>query len=104
MPTYETLPRFAVDLGRLTRNYLYSLNAELAGTGIYAGTLAIGASIARSEMGEAAAAQVDAESADNSKFPVVDPDVLAERYWDMYVKRNRVEQFHPQSLTPQTAV
>lgn len=31
------------------RNYLYSLNGELAGTGVYAGTLAVAAGIARSE-------------------------------------------------------
>ncbi|MFE2493311.1 SDR family NAD(P)-dependent oxidoreductase [Streptomyces scopuliridis] len=85
------------------RNYLYSLNAELAGTGVYAGTLTIGASIARSEMGEAAAAQAETEPADGARFPVVDPDELAEHYWDMYVRRDRVEQFHPESLTPQAA-
>ncbi|MER5178564.1 SDR family NAD(P)-dependent oxidoreductase [Streptomyces sp. NPDC002896] len=85
------------------RNYLYSLNAELAGTGVYAGTLTIGASIARSEMGEAAAAQIEAESGDGPRLPVVDPDDLAEHYWDMYIKRDRVEQFHPESLTPQAA-
>ncbi|MGW0949204.1 SDR family NAD(P)-dependent oxidoreductase [Streptomyces sp. NPDC002623] len=85
------------------RNYLYSLNAELAGTGVYAGTLTIGASITRSEMAEAAAAQVDAEAADSAQFPVVDPDELAAHYWDMYVNRDRVEQFHPETLTPQAA-
>ncbi|MEU1178676.1 SDR family NAD(P)-dependent oxidoreductase [Streptomyces sp. NPDC005820] len=85
------------------RNYLYSLNAELADKGVYAGTLTIGASITGSEMGEAAAAQVDAEAADSARFPVVDPDELAAHYWDMYVKRDRVEQFHPETLTPQTA-
>ena len=31
-----------------TRNYLYSLNGELAGTGVFVGTLAIGAMVARS--------------------------------------------------------
>ncbi|MGW6908669.1 SDR family NAD(P)-dependent oxidoreductase [Streptomyces sp. NPDC054940] len=81
-----------------TRNYLYSLNAELAGTGVYAGTLTIGAAIARSEMGEAAA-RIEAESADGPRFPIVDPDELAEHYWDMCAKRDRVEQFHPESLT-----
>ncbi|MGP3964142.1 SDR family NAD(P)-dependent oxidoreductase [Nonomuraea sp. 3N208] len=34
------------------RNWLYSLNGELAPSGIYAGTLSIAAFIARSEMGE----------------------------------------------------
>ncbi|MER7700899.1 hypothetical protein [Streptomyces sp. NPDC096095] len=81
-----------------TRNYLYSLNAELAGTGIYAGALTIASLIARSEV--SAAAQVAFESADGPQFPVVDPDYLAEHYWNMYTKRDRVEQFHPESRTP----
>ncbi|WP_063729074.1 SDR family NAD(P)-dependent oxidoreductase [Streptomyces sp. RTd22] len=102
----QPLPRLS-GLGPVmsaARNYLYSLNAELAGTGVYAGTLTIGAMIARSEIGEAAAAQLEATSADGARFPVVDPDELAEHYWDMYTKRDRVEQFHPETLTPQTAV
>ncbi|GAA4621544.1 SDR family NAD(P)-dependent oxidoreductase [Actinoallomurus vinaceus] len=82
------------------RNYLYSLNGELADTGIYAGTLSIAASIARSEMAEAATAGA-AASESLAAFPVVDPDDLAEHYWDMYTKRDRVEQVHPESLAPQ---
>ncbi|WP_445518107.1 SDR family NAD(P)-dependent oxidoreductase [Streptomyces sp. NEAU-174] len=82
-----------------TRNYLYSLNAELADTGIYVGALTIASLIARSEV--SAAAQAAFESADGPHFPVVDPDDLAEHYWNMYTKRDRVEQFHPESLTPQ---
>lgn len=29
------------------------------------------------------------------KLTVVDADELAEHYWDMYTKRDRVEQVHP---------
>ncbi|MBL1119987.1 SDR family NAD(P)-dependent oxidoreductase [Streptomyces sp. 110] len=77
------------------RNYLYSLNGELADTGVYAGTLTIGALIERSEIAESAAlASADAEALAN--FPVADPDDLAAHYWDMYTKRDRVEQFHPE--------
>lgn len=47
-----------------------------------------------------AAAQAAFESADGPHFPVADPDDLAELYWDMYTKRDRVEQFSPESLTP----
>lgn len=83
-----------------TRNYLYSLNAELADTGIYAGALTIASLIARSEV--SAAAQAAFESADGPQFPIADPDDLAEHYWDMYTTRDRVEQYHPASLTPQT--
>ncbi|MEU1784795.1 SDR family NAD(P)-dependent oxidoreductase [Streptomyces sparsogenes] len=82
-----------------TRNYLYSLNAELADRGIYVGALTIASLIARSEV--SAAAQAAFESADGPQFPVVDPDDLAEHYWNMYTKRDRVEQFHPETLTPQ---
>lgn len=34
---------------------------------------------------------------------MADPDDLAEHYWKMYVARDRVEQFHPESPTPKTA-
>ena len=79
-----------------TRNWLYSLNGELAGTGVYAGTLSIGALIVGSEMGAvAAAAQADSESA--GAFPLADPDDLAQIYWDMYTKRDRVERIYPEA-------
>lgn len=82
-----------------TRNYLYSLNAELADTGVYAGALTISSLIARSEV--SAGAQAAFEAAGKSRLPVVDPDDLAEHYWDMYTKRDRVERFHPEPPTPQ---
>ncbi|WNE94087.1 SDR family NAD(P)-dependent oxidoreductase [Streptomyces luomodiensis] len=85
-----------------TRNYLHSLHAELAGAGVYVGVLTIASLIARSEA--TAAAQAAFESAaDGPHFPVVDPDDLAEHYWNMYTERDRVEQFHPASLTPRAA-
>ncbi|MGK9460108.1 SDR family NAD(P)-dependent oxidoreductase [Streptomyces sp. G6] len=81
-------------VGAAARNYLYSLNAELADTGVYAATLSVGASIARSELGElATAAGSGPASAD--AFPVVDPDDLAEQYWDMYTRRDGVERIYP---------
>ncbi|NUP47154.1 MAG: SDR family oxidoreductase [Catenulispora sp.] len=73
------------------RNWLYSLNGELAAGGIYAGTLSIAAFIARSEMGESAATAMP-----DAVGPLVDPDDLAQHYWDMYAKRDRVEQVHPE--------
>ncbi|WP_409239933.1 hypothetical protein [Streptomyces sp. PA5.6] len=84
-----------------TRNYLYSLNAELANTGIYVGALTIASLIARSEV--SAAAQAAFASADGPQFPVVDPDDLTEHYWNMYAKRDRVKRFHPESMTLQAA-
>lgn len=75
------------------RNYVHSLNGELAASGIYVGTLSIGAMIARSEMSKLAAAG-DFELPES--VPVVDPDELAELYWDMYTARDRVERLHPE--------
>ncbi|WAL93668.1 SDR family NAD(P)-dependent oxidoreductase [Streptomyces sp. Je 1-369] len=88
-------------LGAAARNYLYALHGELADTGIYAGTLSVGAGIARSELSalvvQNGSAQSSAGTAKSApEFPVVDPDDLAEQYWDMYTKRDRIEQLHPQ--------
>lgn len=81
-------------LGAAARNHLHALHGELAGTGVYAGTLSVGATIARSEMGAlVAATRTGGDEA--AEFPVVDPDDLAERYWDMYTRRDRFEQIHP---------
>ncbi|MBR8743521.1 SDR family oxidoreductase [Nocardiopsis sp. MG754419] len=81
-------------LGAAARNYLYSLHGELAEQGIYVGTISVGATIARSEMSDLVARTGTGEGA-TPEFPVVDPDDLAELYWDMYTARDRVEQLHP---------
>ncbi|MFG2964820.1 MULTISPECIES: SDR family NAD(P)-dependent oxidoreductase [unclassified Streptomyces] len=77
------------------RNYLYSLNAELAGTGVYAGTLTVGAMITGSEAAGQAGDVEDDMRAAGLAVHVVHPDELAEHYWDMYTRRDRVEQVHP---------
>ncbi|MET9085720.1 SDR family NAD(P)-dependent oxidoreductase [Streptomyces sp. NPDC004237] len=77
------------------RNYLYSLNAELAGTGVYAGTLTVGAMITGSEAAEEAGDVEDDMRAAGLAVQVVHPDELAEHYWEMYTRRDRVEQVHP---------
>ncbi|WP_399895083.1 SDR family NAD(P)-dependent oxidoreductase [Streptomyces sp. BBFR51] len=82
-------------LGAAARNYLYSLHGELADTGIYAGTLSVAAGIARSEL-SALIAEAGTPAEPTVEFPVVDPDDLAEQYWDMYTKRDRIEQLYPQ--------
>jgi NAD(P)-dependent dehydrogenase (short-subunit alcohol dehydrogenase family) len=91
------MPRLSglAPIGAAARNYLYSLHDELADAGIYAGTLSVGATIARSEM-SAAIAQAGPPTGATTEFPVVDPDDLAEQYWDMYTRRDRIEQIHPQ--------
>lgn len=87
------------------RNYVYALNGELTGRGVYAGTLAVAASIDRSEMAEAAAESAaaaraaappsDHEVLGGAEFPTVDPDELADLYWHMYTRRDRIEIVHP---------
>ncbi|GAB3490031.1 SDR family NAD(P)-dependent oxidoreductase [Nocardiopsis coralliicola] len=77
-------------LGAAARNYLYSLHGELAEAGIYAGTLSVGASIGRSELNALLSAGDAA-----AQLTVVDPDDLAEQYWDMYIRRDRIEQIYP---------
>ncbi|MFW5417757.1 SDR family NAD(P)-dependent oxidoreductase [Nocardiopsis sp. CNT-189] len=81
-------------VGAAARNYLHSLSAELAPAGIYAGSLVVGAMIARSEMGERITAAGGGERPP-AEIPVVDPDDLADRYWEMYTERDRVELIHP---------
>jgi short-subunit dehydrogenase len=73
------------------RNYLHSLDGELAGTGVYIGILTIGSVIAGSEGHQAVEAGGLLRDADGPGIPVVDPDELAERYWEMYTKRDRLE-------------
>ncbi|ARQ70739.1 SDR family NAD(P)-dependent oxidoreductase [Streptomyces marincola] len=87
------------------RNWLYSLNAELAGTGVYAGTLTVAALVLHSEAAEQAIASQDAPVPDGdfAGVPTVHPDQLAEHYWDMYTKRDHVELAHPVELTPAPA-
>lgn len=76
------------------RNYLYSLNGELEGTGVYAGTLTIGALITSGDSLADQGFPGDAEAA--TTFPTVHPDTLAGLYWDMYVQRRAVEQAYPE--------
>lgn len=78
------------------RNYLYSLNGELEGTGVFAGTLTIGALITSSDPSADQGFPGDAEAA--TSFPTVHPDTLAGLYWDMYVRRSAVEQAYPERV------
>lgn len=60
---------FLSPMAAALRNYAYILNEELAEKGIYAGTMTIGC-------------EITPEIADN----------IASLYWDMYTKRDRVEE------------
>jgi short-subunit dehydrogenase len=68
------------------RNYAHTLHAELEPKNIYAGTLLIGAVI------EGSAAHRNASTWGNGRVAVVRAEDLAERCWDMYLKRDRAEE------------
>jgi short-subunit dehydrogenase len=70
------------------RNYAHTLHAELRPKGVYAGTLLIGALIE----GSAAHRNASAWGGEGQRIAVVSAEDLAERYWDMFVKRDRVEE------------
>lgn len=78
-----------------TRNYLYSLNAELADAGVYVGTLAVAAMIERSAVHTSFTSGEMDLGQDAGAFPIVDPDELAEILWDLTTSRDRVEVLHP---------
>jgi hypothetical protein len=74
------------------RNYVLTLNAEVAEKGVYAGTVNIGAMIDRSAGMRAATAgghELD------PRLPVINPDEIAEELWTLVTKRDRVEAILP---------
>ncbi|WP_440074176.1 SDR family NAD(P)-dependent oxidoreductase [Streptosporangium sp. OZ121] len=73
------------------RNWIHSLNAELSGKGVYAGTVTVAAWVEGS-LGHRLASQADPTLGGN---PTVDPAELAEQYWDLLTKRDRAEQIFP---------
>jgi len=89
------MPRLASGgmAGSALRSYVHALHAELAPKGVYAGTLLIGALIE----GSAAHRNAAAWNADTGQqqLAVVQSSDLADRYWDMYVRRDRAEEEVP---------
>jgi short-subunit dehydrogenase len=78
------------------RNYVYSLHGELAHKGVYAGTLLVGAAVERSAGHQAmVAGDLELDLPPDIEIPVVDPDDLADRCWDLYTKRDQVEEIYP---------
>ena len=80
-----------------TRNYLHSLHGEVAGQGVYVGTLVVSAMI----LGSAAAERVASGAVvlpDGVVVPSVTSDELAEVYWQMVRDRDRVESLYPAAL------
>jgi short-subunit dehydrogenase len=86
------------------RNYLQSLHAELAGKGVYAGGLYIGAAIE----GSAWHAKLQADQADQADqvagrraqagWSVVSPAHLADLLWTMHNTTRQPEAIYPENI------
>jgi NADP-dependent 3-hydroxy acid dehydrogenase YdfG len=73
------------------RNYAYVLNRSLAARGVYAGTVTVAGLILRSATGdEVEAAPPEVREALGPLL--IDPDGIADTYWDMVTRRDRVEE------------
>lgn len=71
------------------RNLVFLLNYEFKQAGIYAGTINLSAIVERS----LTAQRLDESGRRESmKDFMIDPDLVAEVYWDMVTKRDRVEE------------
>lgn len=82
------------------RNYLQSLQAEVADRGVYIGRLYIGAAI----VGSAWHAQQEAARARGElayEVPTVDPALLADQLWTMHTGRAESEAAHPPRAIPE---
>lgn len=71
------------------RNYALTLNAGLADTGVYAGTLTIGGLIERGDIHRF----VTSRPGQFSEAPIasLNPDEIADAAWDLYSRRDRAE-------------
>ncbi|WP_186135481.1 MULTISPECIES: SDR family NAD(P)-dependent oxidoreductase [Burkholderia] len=75
-----------------TRNYVLTLNAEVASRGVYAGTVNIGAVIDRST---GLRAMTTSGARLDPNLPVIDPDTIAEEIQTLIARRDRVESILP---------
>jgi short-subunit dehydrogenase len=76
------------------RNYVHSLHEELAPRGVYVGTLAISAMIARSAA-HGALQSGALQLPEGMEVPLIDPDELADLLHGLTIDRDRVEVVHP---------
>lgn len=81
------------------RSYVHTVNAALRETGVYAGALLIGATIENSRTHRAGTAP----AVGGRPQAVVPAGELADRLWNMYAKRDRVEDEVTPALTGQAA-
>lgn len=77
------------------RNYMLTLNGELAGTGVYAGVLHVGAMILGSAGHRAMVGGEMATRLDPATLPTVEPADLADRLWTMLAERGPAEDLVP---------
>ena len=80
------------------RNYLQSLHAAIAGKGVYAGGLYIGAAIKHTPFYERRQAE-KAAGTPVPDMPEVDPDDLAELLWTMHGTKSQPEATYPADLS-----
>ena len=76
-------------------HHVHNLHTSLASDGIYGGAVLIGALIEGSEIQQLLRTGNAAHLPDDvaqRELPIVDPARIAEVYWDMYVRRDRVEE------------
>jgi short-subunit dehydrogenase len=77
------------------RNYMLALNADLTGTGVYAGVVHVGAMVTGSAGHAAMTAGTLVPGVDAAKIPQVDPADIAELLWSLHTGRDRPEQRIP---------
>jgi len=78
------------------RNYVHNLNVAVAGDGVYAGMVPIGGLIRRSAVEALLASPAGATrfgdfTPDELRFDVLDPDDIADVFWDLHARRDRPE-------------
>ena len=76
------------------RSYIHTLSSALAGTGVYAGDLLIGATIENSRTHRNGTRPIG-----DRPTAVVSAGNLADHLWDMYIERDRVEDVVAPALT-----
>jgi len=83
-----TLGALAVSAAAL-RNYALTLNAALAGTGVYAGNLVIGGLVERGDIHQLVTSNPDQFG--NVGDRTLDPDEIADGAWELVARRDRAE-------------
>nr|BFE58165.1 SDR family NAD(P)-dependent oxidoreductase [Dactylosporangium thailandense] len=79
------------------RNWVLALHAELAGTGVYAGVVHVGAMVTGSAGHRAITSGALGEGVDVSNIPLLDPAEIAEAMWELLARRDRAERVLPES-------